>query len=129
MKNLLPAIFLSLIGSVALLPAQEAWILEMPHKYSDYLIKKAIEEEYDTVSGIIEKFPNLIASKQIREIDLIKWKAEAPLRAARIDVERQRAQGTFVERHEIANATDDALLEEARALAAALRGDGTGAPH
>ena len=44
MKNLLPAIFLSLIGSVALLPAQEAWILEMPHKYSDYLIKKAIEE-------------------------------------------------------------------------------------
>ena len=62
-------------------------------------------------------------------LDLIKWKAEAPLRAARIDVERQRAQGTFVERHEIANATDDALLEEARALAAALRGDGTGAPH
>ena len=62
-------------------------------------------------------------------LDLIKWKAEAPLRAARIDVERQRAQGTFVERHEINAATDEALLEEARALAAALRGDGTDAPH
>lgn len=45
------------------------------------------------------------------------------------EVAKNRAAGTHVERHEIANATDDALLEEARALAAALRGDGTGAPH
>ena len=45
------------------------------------------------------------------------------------EVAKNRAAGTHVERHEIANATDDALLEEAHALAAALRGDGTGAPH
>ena len=45
------------------------------------------------------------------------------------EVAKNRAAGTHVERHEIANATDDALLEEARVLADALRGDGTGAPH
>jgi len=62
-------------------------------------------------------------------LKLLQWRADAPLRAARLDVERQRAQGTFVERHEIANATDDALLEEARALAAALSGSDPSAPH
>jgi hypothetical protein len=45
------------------------------------------------------------------------------------EVAKNRAAGTHVERHEINAATDEALLEEARALAAALRGDGTGAPH
>lgn len=58
-------------------------------------------------------------------------KARHDTRRARYEAEvaKNRAAGTHVERHEIANATDDALLEEARALAAALRGDGTGAPH
>ncbi len=48
----------------------------MPNKYSDYLIKKSISGDYDTVAGIIEKLPNLIAGKQVREVELIKWKAE-----------------------------------------------------
>jgi len=60
----------------ATLTAQEAWILEMPNKYSDYLIKKSVEEEHDTVAGIIEKLPGLVTKKQIREVDLIKWNAE-----------------------------------------------------
>ena len=60
----------------ATLTAQEAWILEMPNKYSDYLIKKSVEEEHDTVAGIIEKLPSLVTKKQIREVDLIKWNAE-----------------------------------------------------
>ena len=46
--------------------------------------------------------------------------AELKLAKARTLVEEHRAAGTHVERHEIATATDDALLEEARALAAAL---------
>jgi hypothetical protein len=58
------------------LNAQEAWILEMPNKYSDYLIKKSVAEEHDTVAGIIEKLPSLVTKKQIREVDLIKWNAE-----------------------------------------------------
>jgi hypothetical protein len=45
------------------------------------------------------------------------------------EVAKNRAAGTHVERHEIANATDDALLEEARALADALRGSDPSAPH
>jgi hypothetical protein len=45
------------------------------------------------------------------------------------EVAKNRAAGTHVERHEIANATDDALLEEARALADALRGGDPSAPH
>jgi len=63
-------------ASIGSLAAQEAWILEMPNKYSDYLIKKAVEGEKATVDGIIEKLPGLIAKKQIREIELITWKAE-----------------------------------------------------
>jgi len=58
------------------LGAQEAWILEMPNKYSDYLIKKAVEGDEATVDGIIAKLPGLIEKKQIREIELITWKAE-----------------------------------------------------
>ncbi len=58
------------------LTAQEAWILEMPNKFSDYLIKKSVAEEHDTVAGIIEKLPSLVTKKQIREVDLIKWNAE-----------------------------------------------------
>ena len=62
--------------STGSLSAQEAWILEMPNKYSDYLIKKATEGDQATVDGIVEKLPGLIAKKQIREIELITWKAE-----------------------------------------------------
>ena len=58
------------------LTAQEAWILEMPNKFSDYLIKKSVAEEHDAVAGIIEKLPSLVTKKQIREVDLIKWNAE-----------------------------------------------------
>ena len=79
MKNLFPALpILLLCFSATLSPlhAQEAWLLEMPNKYSDYLIKKSIAGDYDTVAGIIEKIPDLIAAKQIREIELITWKAE-----------------------------------------------------
>ncbi len=58
-------------------------------------------------------------------------KARHDARRARWEAEvaKARAAGTHVERHEITTADDAALLEEARALAAALRGDGTGAPH
>lgn len=59
-----------------MLNAQEAWLLEMPNKYSDYLIKKSAAGEHDVVAGIIEKLPGLVAKKQIREVDLIKWNAE-----------------------------------------------------
>ena len=62
-------------------------------------------------------------------LKLLQWRADAPLRAARLDVERQRAQGTLIERHEITTATDDALLEEARRLIADAERDGAGAPH
>lgn len=61
---------------ITTLTAQEAWILEMPNKFSDYLIKKSVAEEHDTVAGIIEKLPSLVTKKQIREVDLIKWNAE-----------------------------------------------------
>ena len=63
-------------ASVGSLCAQEAWVLEMPNKYSDYLLKKAVEGDKDTVSGIVEKLPGLIEKKQIREIELITWKAK-----------------------------------------------------
>ncbi|MDG2401237.1 MAG: hypothetical protein P8M04_11760 [Akkermansiaceae bacterium] len=76
MKKFLPRLLLSLMATGATLTAQEAWILEMPNKYSDYLIKKSVEEEHDTVAGIIEKLPGLVTKKQIREVDLIKWNAE-----------------------------------------------------
>lgn len=48
----------------------------MPNKYSDYLIKKSLSGDYDAVSGIITKIPTLISSKQIREVELMKWQAE-----------------------------------------------------
>ncbi|RZN92084.1 MAG: hypothetical protein EVB10_01965 [Verrucomicrobiaceae bacterium] len=76
MKRLLPRLLLSLIITGAKLTAQEAWILEMPNKYSDYLIKKSVAEEHDTVAGIIGKLPGLVTKKQIREVDLIAWNAE-----------------------------------------------------
>ena len=76
MKRLLPRLLLSLIITGAKLTAQEAWILEMPNKYSDYLIKKSVAEEHDTVAGIIGKLPGLVTKKQIREVDLIEWNAE-----------------------------------------------------
>mgnify|MGYP006350769045 CR=1 FL=1 len=58
-------------------------------------------------------------------------KARHDTRRARYEAEvaKNRAAGTHVERHEIAHATDDALLEEALALAAALRGSDPSAPH
>lgn len=64
------------MASIGSLSAQEAWILEMPNKYSDYLIKKAVEGDQATVDDIVEKLPGLIAKKQIREVELITWKAE-----------------------------------------------------
>ncbi len=76
MKIFFSSTVLTFLSSLTLLPAQEAWLLEMPHKYSDYLLKKAIAGDHDTVAGIIEKIPNLIAAKQVREIDLIQWKAK-----------------------------------------------------
>ena len=76
MKTLLPKLLLLLMTLSTTLTAQEAWILEMPNKFSDYLIKKSVAEEHDTVAGIIEKLPSLVTKKQIREVDLIKWNAE-----------------------------------------------------
>ena len=76
MKKSFVSLLLCLIGTFSILPAQEAWLLEMPNKYSDYLLKKTLAEEYDTVTGIIEKIPNLIASKQIQELELVKWNAD-----------------------------------------------------
>lgn len=72
----LPVLFLCFSATLSLLPAQEAWLLEMPNKYSDYLIKKSTAGDFETVAGIIEKIPDLIAAKQIRELELITWKAE-----------------------------------------------------
>jgi hypothetical protein len=43
-------------------------------------------------------------------LKLLQWRADAPLRAARLDVERQRAQGTLVERVAI----DDSAVTELR---------------
>ena len=76
MKRILPKLLLLLMTLSTTLTAQEAWILEMPNKFSDYLIKKSVAEEHDTVAGIIEKLPSLVTKKQIREVDLIKWNAE-----------------------------------------------------
>ncbi len=58
-------------------------------------------------------------------------KARHDARRARWEAEvaKARATGTHVERHEITTATDDALLEEARALAAALGGSDPRTPH
>lgn len=64
------------LAALGQLRAQEAWILEMPNKYSDYLIKKAVDGDAATVEGIIEKIPDLISKNQIREIELITWKAD-----------------------------------------------------
>jgi len=75
MKKSLTTLFLSFIANFSFLSAQEAWLLEMPNKYSDYLIKKSLAEDHDTVASIIEKLPDLITSKQAREIDLLTWKA------------------------------------------------------
>ena len=90
MKNYLPSILLSFFGTLALLPAQEAWLLEMPNKYSDYLVKKSIAGDHDTVAGIIEKLPNLIAAKQVREVELIKWEAEG----GKVNKKEKVTQGT-----------------------------------
>lgn len=76
MKTTVSKLILCFTATVATLSAQEAWLLEMPNKYSDYLIKKSIAGDYDTVAGIIEKIPGLIDKKQIRELELVKWKAE-----------------------------------------------------
>lgn len=76
MKRFLSRLLLPLVASVTTLSAQEAWLLEMPNKYSDYLIQKSIAGDDDTVAGIVAKLPKLIEQKKIREIDLIKWKAE-----------------------------------------------------
>jgi hypothetical protein len=88
---------------------------------------------------------NVALATSIRVASANDWKAAAWLlqhrqgdpkarhdeKRARYEAEvaKNRAAGTHVERHEIATATDDALLEEARALADALRGGDPSAPH
>ena len=76
MTNFTAKLLIFLSASFGSLAAQEAWILEMPNKYSDYLIKKAVDGDQATVEGVIEKIPGLIEKKQIREIELITWKAD-----------------------------------------------------
>ena len=76
MKTIVSKLLFCFTTTVATLSAQEAWLLEMPNKYSDYLVKKSLAGDFDTVSGIIGKLPGLIVKNQIREIELIKWKAE-----------------------------------------------------
>jgi hypothetical protein len=77
MRTIFKRLLFSFAATVTTLSAQEAWLLEMPNKYSDYLIKKAVSGDYDTVSGIVAKFPDLITRKQIREIELMKWQADS----------------------------------------------------
>jgi len=88
---------------------------------------------------------NVALATSIRVASADDWKAAAWLldhrqgdpkarydaKRARYEAEvaKARAAGTHVERHEITTADDAALLEEARALAAALSGGDTGAPH
>lgn len=74
-KIILPLIFI-LLATITNLHAQEAWLLEMPHKYSDYLISKSTAEDYDAVESVLSRIPTLIENKQIREIEKITWKAE-----------------------------------------------------
>lgn len=76
MKSPLSKLALCFAATITTLSAQEAWLLEMPNKFSDYLIKKSVAGDYDKVAGIVEKLPNLIAGKQVRELELIKWNAE-----------------------------------------------------
>lgn len=76
MKSPLSKLVLCFFATFPTLSAQEAWLLEMPHKYSDYLVKKSLAGDYDIVAGIVKKFPNLIAGNQVRELELIKWNAE-----------------------------------------------------
>jgi hypothetical protein len=88
---------------------------------------------------------NVALATSIRVASADDWKAAAWLldhrqgdpkarhdaKRARYEAEvaKARAAGTHVERHEIATADDAALLEEARALAAALSGSDPSAPH
>lgn len=48
----------------------------MPNKYGDYIIKKSLANDYDTVAGIVAKLPSLITSQQIKELELMKWGGE-----------------------------------------------------
>ena len=62
-------------------------------------------------------------------LKLLQWKADARLRAAHLAVEEKRANGTLVERHEIRDVSDEALLEEANRLIAELRGSEPSTPQ
>ena len=75
MKMTLLKFLLCIAAPLTSLSAQEAWLLEMPNKYADYLVKKSVEKDFDAVAGIIGKIPSLIASKQITELELISFKA------------------------------------------------------
>jgi len=77
MKKIISPLIFILLATITNLHAQEAWLLEMPHKYSDYLISKSTAEDYDALEKVLSRIPELIASKQIREIEKITWKAEA----------------------------------------------------
>lgn len=88
---------------------------------------------------------NVALATTIRTASAEDWKAAAWLldhrqgdpkarhdtKRARYEAEvaKARAAGTHVERHEISGATDETLLEEARALVAALGGDGASTTH
>ena len=76
MKTTVTKLILCFTATFAPLSAQEAWLLEMPNKFSDYLVKRSIAGDYDKVAGIVEKIPDFIEKKQIRELELVKWKAE-----------------------------------------------------
>jgi len=76
MKTTVSKLLLCFTATIASLSAQEAWLLQMPNKYADYLINRSVANDYDKVAGIVEKLPALIEKKQIREIELIKFKAK-----------------------------------------------------
>ena len=76
MKTTVSKLLLCFAATVTTLSAQEAWLLEMSNKHADYLVSRSVSNDYDKVAGIIEKLPGLIEKKQIREIELIKFKAK-----------------------------------------------------
>jgi hypothetical protein len=76
MKTSVSKLLLCFTATVATLSAQEAWLLQMPNKFADYLVNRSVANDYDKVAGIVEKLPGLIEKKQIREVELIKFKAK-----------------------------------------------------
>lgn len=90
MKSL-SALCLISLAATSLLSAQEAWLIEMPNKYSDYLFKKLDADDTETVDSIIEKLPSLVANKTIKEIEKISWRDKGGVHhpAGTVDVSGQ----------------------------------------